>query len=424
MFNPKSFFRNKLSLNFIYISLSQIVNYVFPLLTFPYLVKVLGLNGFGLYTFATSFVGYFQLIVDYGFNIIGIKKIAEGKKTTRVNTEVYSSIFFTRMILMLICFILFLTIVLLFSEFRKEFYLYIFSFCTIFTQILIPFWFYQAVEEMKFISIINTISKIISTVLIFFLVKSPDDVEIIPLLYTFSTIVVGVLSYKIIKSKFHVVIDFRYLNIRNIRKYLIDGWHFFVSNISISLYTNTLIFALGLFGTKEQVAYFSIPNKIVGILRMAFEPITQTLFPHFSNLLVSGELKLLNAKIKKVFIAGLIAISGVCIIIFVLSPFILRYLFNVSALESINNLRLQIWLPVILWFHVIFGYFYIVLLKMNKLYSKIILWSSVISIPISFYFINTYKDLGATITLLLVEIGIGLIYVYYYLKTKKTVYGE
>ena len=92
MFNPKSFFRNKLSLNFIYISLSQIVNYVFPLLTFPYLVKVLGLNGFGLYTFATSFVGYFQLIVDYGFNIIGIKKIAEGKKTTRVNTEVYSSI--------------------------------------------------------------------------------------------------------------------------------------------------------------------------------------------------------------------------------------------------------------------------------------------------------------------------------------------
>lgn len=424
MFNPKSFFRNKLSLNFIYISLSQIVNYVFPLLTFPYLVKVLGLNGFGLYTFATSFVGYFQLIVDYGFNIIGIKKIAEGKKTTRVNTEVYSSIFFTRMILMLICFILFLTIVLLFSEFRKEFYLYIFSFCTIFTQILIPFWFYQAVEEMKFISIINTISKIISTVLIFFLVKSPDDVEIIPLLYTFSTIVVGVLSYKIIKSKFHVVIDFRYLNIRNIRKYLIDGWHFFVSNISISLYTNTLIFALGLFGTKEQVAYFSIPNKIVGILRMAFEPITQTLFPHFSNLLVSGELKLLKAKIKKVFIAGLIAISGVCIIIFVLSPFILRYLFNVSALESINNLRLQIWLPVILWFHVIFGYFYIVLQKMNKLYSKIILWSSVISIPISFYFINTYKDLGATITLLLVEIGIGLIYVYYYLKTKKTVYGE
>jgi PST family polysaccharide transporter len=277
---------------------------------------------------------------------------------------------------------------------------------------------------MKFISIINTISKIISTVLIFFLVKSPDDVEIIPLLYTFSTIVVGVLSYKIIKSKFHVVIDFRYLNIRNIRKYLIDGWHFFVSNISISLYTNTLIFALGLFGTKEQVAYFSIPNKIVGILRMAFEPITQTLFPHFSNLLVSGELKLLKAKIKKVFIAGLIAISGVCIIIFVLSPFILRYLFNVSALESINNLRLQIWLPVILWFHVIFGYFYIVLQKMNKLYSKIILWSSVISIPISFYFINTYKDLGATITLLLVEIGIGLIYVYYYLKTKKTVYGE
>ena len=127
MFNPKSFFRNKLSLNFIYISLSQIVNYVFPLLTFPYLVKVLGLNGFGLYTFATSFVGYFQLIVDYGFNIIGIKKIAEGKKTTRVNTEVYSSIFFTRMILMLICFILLLTIVLLFSEFRKEFYLYIFS---------------------------------------------------------------------------------------------------------------------------------------------------------------------------------------------------------------------------------------------------------------------------------------------------------
>lgn len=424
MLNPKTFFKHKLSLNFLYISLSQIVNYVFPFLTFPYLVRVLGLEGFGLYAFATSFVSYFQLIIDYGFNIIGVKKIVENIHDIKVKTEVYSSIFFARMLLTLGSLVVFVVIVNTFSEFKSNLNLYIFSFFTVFSQVLIPFWFFQAVEEMKFISIINTISKIISTVLIFVLIKSPDNVAAIPLIYTLATVIVGIISYVIISNKFKVIIDFKYLNFNTIKQYLKEGWYFFISNISISVYTNSLTFLLGIFGTNAQVSYFSIPNKLVGIIRMAFEPVTQTLFPHFSNLMVSGEKKLLYHKIRKVFSIGLLCISAICLGIFLFAPFLLKTLFKVNETETVTNLRIQIWLPLILWFHVIFGFFHIVLHKMNKLYGRIVLCSSIFSIPVSFYLIKFYKDMGASVTLLLVELCIGATYVYFYKKTKKVTYAE
>lgn len=416
--------RGKLGINFFYISLSQIVNYVFPLLTFPYLVRVLGLDGFGLYSFAAAFVMYFTLIVEYGFNIIGVKNIVENGNSPEIRSAVYSSIFFSRLLLFLIGLVVFSTIVFSVPKFRQDYLLYLSSYSIIISSIVIPFWFYQAVEQMKYISIINTISKIISTALVFVLIKSKSDVALVPMLYTVASLVVGIISYKIIAKNFNVELNLSYCTSANILSYLKNGWHYFVSNLSISLYTSTLPFFLGVFGTTQQVAYFTIPNKIISIVRMAFEPVTQTFFPHFSNLSVTKEWNKINSLRQKLLIGGLLSLSMVCLIIFAFAPELLSKLFKVNSPESIFNLRIQIFIPVILWFHVIFGFFFIIVHNLKKLYSNIILWSSIISIPVTLLLIYYFKDIGASWALLLVEFFIGLAYIYYYFKNKNIVYAK
>ena len=164
------FLRNKLLIkNFSYLSAFQIFNILIPLATYPYLIRILGRETYGLIIFALSIVTYFSMIINFGFNISATKDVAENKNNNNKLNEIVSSVFIIKIFLWFVSFFLLLVLIAVIPSFRENWLLFFLVFGMTFNELLFPQWFFQGIEKMKYITIINIISKILQIKLLIFL---------------------------------------------------------------------------------------------------------------------------------------------------------------------------------------------------------------------------------------------------------------
>ena len=133
----------KISANFMYLSILQGMNLILPLITFPYLVRVLGIENFGLLMFAQAFIVYFTMIVDYGFNLSGIREVSSNRNNKSKLIKIFSSIMIARFILALVGLIFLTIIVFSFEKFSQNWELYYLTFGIVIGTALFPTWFFK-----------------------------------------------------------------------------------------------------------------------------------------------------------------------------------------------------------------------------------------------------------------------------------------
>lgn len=267
--------------NFFSLSILQGANYILPLITLPYLVRVLGVEYFGLLAFAAATVTYFSILTDYGFNLTATREISIHRDNKEKVIEIFSSVLSIKVILMFVSFLLLTILVFSFEKFSKDALVYFLTFGTVVGQVLFPVWFFQGMERMKYITYLNILSKAIFTIAIFIFVQEQSDFYLVPLLTSVGFLVAGIWSLYLVKKEFGVQFEFQTLD--TIKHYLVDGLHVFVSRFYVSLYTTTNVFLLGLFTNNAAVGYYSIAEKIVVAIGGLFEPANQTLYPYFAR---------------------------------------------------------------------------------------------------------------------------------------------
>ena len=391
--------------NFTSLSILQIANYLFPLITLPYLVRVLGPEKFGLVNFAMAFATYFTIITDYGFNLSATQEISIHRNNFERISEIFSSVFTLKMLLFVFSTLIFLTIVLIVPLFKEYLILFEVTFLSVLGTALFPLWFYQGIEKMKYILIISVSVRLITTILIFIIIQSENDFIKLAGLNTLNQFAIGIIGLLFALNKFRIKYTFPHKSL--LYQQLRKGWNLFLSTVWINLYTTSNVFILGLFAPANIVGYFAAADKV----RMAFQgilsPMSQSVFPYVNKLLSESYDRFISFN-KKLFKIALIIGALISISIFLFAEPIVNLVLGSEYQTSVPVLRIIAWLPMVIFLSNVLGFQTMIPLNKQKSFSIILFFAALINLTLLFIIVPIYFEIGTSISVLITEIFVTL----------------
>lgn len=386
--------------NIFSLGLLQAANYLLPLLTIPFLVRMLGPENFGLLAFATATIGYFILITDYGFNLSATRQISIARDDATKINEIFSAVMAIKALLTALSFCVLLTIVCIFEIFSSHKTLYLISFGLVIGQSIFPVWLFQGMERMRYITYVNIISKTIFTICIFMFVRQQDDYLLVPLFNSAGIILAGAWSLYLARKYFSISLSIP--SKKEVTTQLREGWHIFISTISISAYTISTTFILGLLAGNTQAGYFSAAEKVIQAAKGIYVPVSQAIFPMISKTATENRKRGLNV-IKKLLIVlggGMLVVS---VIIFQLSERIVEILLGSQYVESADILKILAFIPFAVAISNILGIQTMLNYGHKSVFTRILICAAVLGLTLSFVLVPRLEAIGTATTLLIVE---------------------
>ena len=406
--------------NFTSLSILQIANYLFPLIVLPYVVRVLGPAKYGLINFAAAFIAYFNLISDYGFSLSGTKEISIIRDDKEKLSKTFSTIITIKLLLSIVSFLIFISIVYFIPFFKNNWEVYLLSYGFVIGGVLFPSWFYQGMEQMKYITIIQVVIRSIVTVLIFILIKEESDYLLLVLLNSIAQILIGIFGIVISLVKFKI--KFRLPSFEEIRNQLKSGWNIFQSMIAINIYTTSNTFILGLFASETVVGYYVAADKI----RMAFQGIqsvlSQTVFPYVTSLAKESYEKYILF-IKKLLKLEFVIGFSVSLLLFVFSPQLVELLLGEKFAASGELLRIISALPLLISLSNVFGIQIMLPLGYDKSFNLVISLSALLHIILLLVLVPKYFAVGTAVAVVITEFVVTLL-TYLFVQRKKILFNS
>ncbi len=392
---------NTLRDNIISLFILQGAEYILPLITVPYLVRILGPEKFGLIAFAQAFIQYFVLLTDYGFNLSATRLISIHRHDINRRSQIFWSTIWAKIGLMVVSFCILVSVVFSFQKFRLEWPLYFISFITVTGNVLFPVWYFQGMERMKLISALNISVKVISVAAIFLLVRNEGDYLIVAIIQSGGMVVGGFLSVYFVSKlgQLRFLWPIHSLLIETLK----DGWHVFISTAGISLYVSSTAFILGLISGNVAVGYFSAAQKIIKAVQGLITPVSIAIYPRISALAIQSREKALMFIRKTLNWIGSGSLIISIILLLLAKPAVL-FLLGHKYVESIAIVRWMAFMPFIVGLSNIFGVQTMVTFGMKKQFSRILLLAGVFNLVILFPLIWAAGAEGAAISLMLTEV--------------------
>jgi PST family polysaccharide transporter len=397
--------------NFISLSVLQAAGYILPLITLPYLVRVMGPDKFGLVAFAQSFVIYFTIITDYGFNLSATKDISVNRDNPGKVSEIFCSVYAVKLILLVFSTALFTALVFFIPRFRADYQVFMLSFIIVLGNTLFPVWIFQGMEKMKYITIINVIIKALFVIPVFIFIKKQQDYVYSPLINSSGFLVSGIIGFYLAVKIFRIKLIIP--TATQIAGQFRDGWYIFVSTIAISVYTVSNTFILGLFANNTVVGYYSAAEKIVKAVQGILGPVSQAVYPHISRL-VSESKSMAMAFLKKLLLvigSGTFLLSAA---LFVFADPIVTLVLGPEYGRSVMILRILAFLPFIIGLSNVFGILGLMNFGEQKKFSRVILSGGIISLVLTIALVPMYKGIGSAVSWLITEMFITLSFLYYF----------
>lgn len=267
--------------NLSFVTILQLFYVVSPLITFPYLTHVLGMELYGMIITAQVLVSYANLIINFGSDKVCAKHIAIYHGNKEKQSEVLCSVFYVRLILWAVCFCLYIGVVLLVPSYRFFVLLFLIFYSTTLNDLFFPQYFFQGIEKMKFSTLISVGARLVFIILIFFIVKSPTDYIYVPVLYGLGSVFSGLISFVLIfsKMKYH----FYTPSLKTCLWYVKDASPLFVVDLILTIKDKFNVLLLGVFCGMATVVVYDIGTKINSLMNKPAEIISTVMLPSFSR---------------------------------------------------------------------------------------------------------------------------------------------
>lgn len=386
----------------------QASNYLFPLLTLPYLMRVLGAENFGIMSMVQAWIQYTIIFVDYGFNFSATLLIAKNKDDNNLLNKVYTVTTISKFIL----FSVFLLIAIIYSLlFGFSIYAKLF-FCGMFAvvgTVFFPIWLFQGLEKMQGIVISTTIAKCFSLISVFLLVRDSSDIDLAIFSQSLGMFVSGVIAFAYIRKNKMAV--FTKCRLSDVCASLKGGFDLFISNITISFYTTLNVIIIGYFVGPVYAGYFSAADKLRVAAQGLLTPIQQALFPRVSSLVSKGSdfNEILSLYGKKFILFGLFVSASIAVIGYPVSLFYFSEEYRVAS----SILLLMSPLPFIVSVGIVFGQWWLITNDHTAVVRNTYIKISVLHIVMAIALIHYAPVYGVTISVLLTETIISCLFILY-----------
>lgn len=350
--------------NFTYLSILEIISILFPLLTYPYLIRVIGAQKYGIIVFSQAVMAYVIIIVNFGFNVSATRRVSENRDNIIRLKEIYSSITYLKLTIFLLSMIVLLGVLYLFKFDHVEVILLLLGLCL--QEIFFPSWFFQGMEKMQFITIVSFISKLVFLLLIFVLVHHKTDYLIVPFLYSLGGCVTATSSIFILYKFFHI--HFIRVSKTQMITDIKESIPFFASRISTVIMERSNVVVIGSFFSYELVSIYDLCSKVVTIMMTPYQLVAQVLYPNVAR---SKNMNIIRKAVKPVLGSGLCFSLLICL----LSYYVVLLLGGEKMLDSVPILRLMVWYVPIVGMSSLFGASTLVVNNHSAEYNKSVVYS-------------------------------------------------
>jgi PST family polysaccharide transporter len=375
--------------NLVVLYSAHFCNYVLPLITIPYTVRVLGPRSWGLVAFSQAFANYVSLIIEYGFGLSAVREVSRYRDSKNGLARVVSGVLGARCLLTIVSILLGAAVVRWVPVARQSPRLLWAGLFWGTSQAFSALWYFQGLERMKTVALVDVSAKLTSTIAVFCMVKAPaDDWKVLAALGAgaFLSTAIGLsLVYRDIRFMFPTVAD----TIDAMR----GGWTMFLYRSSVSLYTAGNAFILGLFAPPQLVGYFAGAEKIIRSVLGLFNPINQALLPRMSHLVHRAPVdarRLARQSLHFTAVAG--CLLGTLVMI--TAPLIVRIALGNQLMPAVPALRILALLLPLIGVNYAIGIQWLLPLGMDKPFNAVVLLSGIVNLFMAALLAPGYAHLG------------------------------
>lgn len=404
--------------NFCMNAILTMSQFIFPLITFPYVSRILLAEGTGKVSFATSIISYFAMFAQLGIPTYGIRACAQVRNDKKKLSKTAQEIFIINIIMSILAYIVFFIALCNVPRLKDEKTLLIIVSATIFFNAIGMEWLYKALEQYTYITIRSVIFKFIALIAMFLLIHQQSDYIIYGAISIFASSASNIFNF----FNVHKYISLRPVGEYNFKQHLKAVSVFFALSCAATIYVNLDTVMLGFMKTNVDVGYYNAAVKIKTILVSIVTSLGTVLLPRASYYVEHG--------VKEDFYR--ITKKAINFVFLVATPLMLYFMF--FAKEGIFFLSgntyggaivpMQIIMPTLFFIGLtnIMGMQILVPLGKENivLYSEIV--GAVVDLAINYILIPKYASAGAAIGTLVAEIAVWIVQYIYLRKQIKDAY--
>lgn len=369
--------------NFSYISILQVFILLTPLITYPYLTRVLGTELYGLVITAQILASYATIVVKFGFDSVSARHISMWRDDNSRLSEIMASILVMRILLWIISFMVYIGVVYAIPLYREHLSLFLYSFGLTLNVLLFPQFFFQGIERMKYITYINLGIQSIFIVLIFVAIKSPSDYLLLPLLHSIGYFIGGVVSLIIIYKGYHLTFKIPTLN--KAKYYFMDAFPLFATDAVCTIKDKLGYLLLGAYVSMSDVVIYDVGSKLTSLSVQPLTIIDTVIFPKMA--------KTQDDNCYRKF--GILIFSAIVIIVILINIFLHPIVYLLLGKEvPLMPIRLFLLSPIFLGVASYIGSSLIVARGYNKyMFYSILVTTSAYLLTLAIVFLTGYANI-------------------------------
>lgn len=392
--------RKSLSINAVLNTLKMVLGYIFPLITIPYITRVLQVEAVGVVNFSNSIISYFVLIAGLGVGTYAIREGTQYRDNRSSISQFVSEVFSINVYSTIVSYILlFLTIAVVPKLKDYAFAIIILSVEIIFTTIGVN-WVCNIYEDFVFIAIQSIGVQAISLLFTLIFVKAPSDLYKYIAIVAFSKSASNIINFIYIRIKY---CRFKFLIHFNLKNHIKPILIMFSTSVAMTIYVSSDTTMIGFILSDYQVGLYSTAVKIYQIVKNVLAAVLTVLIPRFAILIKENDKNAICRLFSKVFNLLSIMIFPATVGLIITSTDVVRLVAGINYVEGSDSLRL---LCVAISFSLVATLYASCILipnRMEGIVFKATVISAVVNILLNILLIPLWGINGAAITTIIAE---------------------